>query len=102
MGFVDPAFKNIKLGQTAFLIWRIENFEIKPLPNTKYGSFHEGDSYIVYSAVPAPGKYVTKVRLPTPVCFDATVPSPDLCCNVVFLFIECSTEVRISYTFLDR
>ncbi|KAK6623318.1 hypothetical protein RUM43_009170 [Polyplax serrata] len=60
MGFVDPAFKNIKLGQTAFLIWRIENFEIKPLPNTKYGSFHEGDSYIVYSAVPAPGKYVTK------------------------------------------
>ena len=49
---VDSAFKNIKRGQSNFLIWRVENFELKPVPISRYGNFYEGDSYIVYSAFP--------------------------------------------------
>ncbi len=28
-------------------IWRIEQFRVKPWPTSKYGKFHEGDSYII-------------------------------------------------------
>lgn len=28
-------------------IWRIEQFKVKPWPRSKYGRFHEGDSYII-------------------------------------------------------
>lgn len=28
-------------------VWRIEAFKVKPWPKEKYGSFYEGDSYIV-------------------------------------------------------
>ena len=28
-------------------IWRIESFKVKPWPESKYGQFHTGDSYIV-------------------------------------------------------
>ena len=35
-------------GQEAGLqIWRIEDFEAVPYDTATYGSFHEGDSYIV-------------------------------------------------------
>lgn len=29
-------------------VWRIEKFKVKAWPESKYGQFHEGDSYIVY------------------------------------------------------
>lgn len=69
MGFTDPAFKHIKLGQPHFEIWRVENFEVKPLPNSRYGSFYEGDSYIIYYAAPSPGKFSTKVSFDWPKAF---------------------------------
>ncbi|XP_021921948.1 advillin-like isoform X2 [Zootermopsis nevadensis] len=47
---VDPAFKAIPKNSTAFLIWRIENLQVVPVPKDQYGSFYEGDSYIVYAA----------------------------------------------------
>lgn len=28
-------------------VWRIEKFKVKAWPKSKYGKFHEGDSYIV-------------------------------------------------------
>ena len=28
-------------------IWRVESFKIKPWPKEMYGSFYEGDSYVV-------------------------------------------------------
>ncbi|KAJ3688018.1 hypothetical protein LUZ61_017182 [Rhynchospora tenuis] len=42
----DPAFKSAgqKIGTE---IWRIENFQLVPLPETDYGKFYSGDSYIV-------------------------------------------------------
>ncbi|XP_049830670.1 villin-1 isoform X1 [Schistocerca gregaria] len=47
---VDPAFKAIPKGSTAFIIWRIENMQVVPLPKAQYGNFYDGDSYIVYAA----------------------------------------------------
>ncbi|XP_067001407.2 villin-1 [Anabrus simplex] len=47
---VDPAFKAIPKGCTAFLVWRIENMQVVPVPRSQYGNFYDGDSYIVYAA----------------------------------------------------
>lgn len=46
---VDPAFKHLSRHQTCFLIWRIENFQPVPVPVDQYGTFYDGDSYIVLS-----------------------------------------------------
>jgi len=50
-GPVDPIFKQqIPKGSTCFLIWRIEKLQLVPVPRDKYGSFYNGDAYIIYSA----------------------------------------------------
>ena len=44
----EPAWNNGVVGsEPGLFIWRIEDFEVIPWPKQKYGSFHEGDSYIV-------------------------------------------------------
>ncbi|KAH8727074.1 putative actin-binding protein Fragmin [Phaeosphaeriaceae sp. PMI808] len=44
----EPAWNNGTIGaQPGLFVWRIEDFEVVPWPQEKYGSFHEGDSYIV-------------------------------------------------------
>ncbi|XP_054284246.1 villin-1-like isoform X2 [Macrosteles quadrilineatus] len=54
---VDPAFRTISKSSTAFIIWRVENFKLVPVPKDQYGLFYEGDSYIVYAASEY-GKYI--------------------------------------------
>ncbi|KAL2061159.1 hypothetical protein VTL71DRAFT_7432 [Oculimacula yallundae] len=44
----EPAWNNDRVGKLAGLyIWRIEDFQVIPWPESKTGEFHEGDSYIV-------------------------------------------------------
>lgn len=49
-GAVDPAFKGISRTSTAFLIWRVQNLQLVPVPKEQYGTFYDGDSYIIYAA----------------------------------------------------
>jgi len=42
----EDAWKNIGK-QVGLEIWRIEKFQVVPLPKNTYGQFHTGDSYIV-------------------------------------------------------
>ncbi|KAK7872312.1 hypothetical protein R5R35_002764 [Gryllus longicercus] len=46
----DPAFKVISPTHTGFHIWRIENMQVVPVPKATWGSFYDGDSYIIYAA----------------------------------------------------
>ncbi|KAK3197104.1 hypothetical protein GRF29_1536g621247 [Pseudopithomyces chartarum] len=44
----EPAWNNGVVGsEPGLFVWRIEDFEVVPWPKQKYGSFHEGDSYII-------------------------------------------------------
>ncbi|ORX97616.1 hypothetical protein BCR34DRAFT_164621 [Clohesyomyces aquaticus] len=44
----EPAWNNGLIGASPGLyIFRIEHFEVIPWPESKYGEFHEGDSYII-------------------------------------------------------
>uniref|UniRef100_A0A1B6F7X6 HP domain-containing protein n=1 Tax=Cuerna arida TaxID=1464854 RepID=A0A1B6F7X6_9HEMI len=54
---VDPAFRVVSKTASAFLIWRIENLKVVPIPKDQYGFFYEGDSYIIYAASEY-GKYI--------------------------------------------
>ncbi|PWN53834.1 gelsolin [Violaceomyces palustris] len=34
-------------GEQGLLVWRVEDFEVKEWPTSRYGTFYDGDSYIV-------------------------------------------------------
>jgi len=46
------------IGETVRLrVWRIEKFRVVPWPNSKYGKFHTGDSYVILNSYkPDPSK----------------------------------------------
>lgn len=46
-GTYFPFFSKYIQLEGVIQIWRIENFKAVPLPQTQYGTFYSGDSYIV-------------------------------------------------------
>merc|ERR1712048_928911 len=50
VNITDPAWKDILNGSTKFQIFRIENFQVIPIPKETFGKFHEGDAYIVFNS----------------------------------------------------
>lgn len=51
----EPAWQNA--GKNVGLqIWRIEKFQVKSWPKDQYGSFYDGDSYIVLNTYKKPGQ----------------------------------------------
>lgn len=49
----EPAWNNGQVGLVGGLfVWRIENFEVAPLPRVHYGHFYDGDSYIILHSQP--------------------------------------------------
>jgi len=51
----EPAWDNAG-SKEGLLIWRIEKFHVKPVPENMYGSFYSGDSYIVLNTYKTPGQ----------------------------------------------
>jgi len=44
----EPAWNDGQVGvEPGLHVWRIENFEVVPWPRDQYGTFYDGDSYIV-------------------------------------------------------
>ncbi|KAH8899936.1 gelsolin [Thozetella sp. PMI_491] len=44
----EPAWNNGHIGVDAGLfVWRIEDFQVVPVPKDRYGQFYDGDSYII-------------------------------------------------------
>ncbi|XP_077300756.1 villin like protein quail isoform X2 [Arctopsyche grandis] len=49
-GIIDPMFRTVPKENTTFLIWRVENSSIVLLPKSQYGTFYDGDCYIIYAS----------------------------------------------------
>lgn len=55
-GEKTPALVWKKSGsEVGLLIWRIEKFDVVPVPKDTYGSFYSGDSYIILNTYKRPG-----------------------------------------------
>ena len=44
----EPQWKTIKK-EPSFYIWRIEKFSVVPWPKDQYGTFYQGDTFIILS-----------------------------------------------------
>ena len=49
----EPQWKTIKK-EPSFYIWRIEKFNVVPWPKDQYGTFYQGDTFIILSIVKDP------------------------------------------------
>ena len=46
----EPEWHTVK-EEPCLRIWRIEKFNVKPWPKDQYGTFYQGDTYIVLSII---------------------------------------------------
>ena len=49
----EPQWKTIKK-EPSFHIWRIEKFSVQPWPKDQYGTFYQGDTFIILSIIKDP------------------------------------------------
>ncbi|XP_072937027.1 villin-like protein quail isoform X2 [Epargyreus clarus] len=47
---VDAAFRTVPRDHTTFLVWRVTESATEMLPRNHYGTFYDGDAYLVYSS----------------------------------------------------
>ncbi|KAE8230379.1 hypothetical protein CF326_g4621 [Tilletia indica] len=52
----EPAWKDIGT-QAGIRVWRIEDFEVKSWPSKSYGTFYDGDSYIILNSYKKPNPF---------------------------------------------
>ena len=56
MASYDDEFKDVEK-TVGLCIWRIEDFKLIRVPVEQYGSFYEGDSYLILNVNQSSGKY---------------------------------------------
>ena len=58
----EPEWKTIK-DEPCLRIWRIEKFQVKPWPLEQYGTFYQGDTYIILSITKKDSKLEYKAHM---------------------------------------
>ena len=54
---VEPEFATINPDKPILLIWRIEKLKLKKWPQERYGTFYEGDSFLILNIKSKEEKY---------------------------------------------
>ncbi|XP_026283212.2 villin-1-like isoform X2 [Frankliniella occidentalis] len=46
----EPAFRHVGRHSTGFHVWRVEHLQVVTVPRDQWGTFHDGDSYLLFAS----------------------------------------------------
>ncbi|KAK3919498.1 Villin-1 [Frankliniella fusca] len=46
----EPAFRHVSRHSTGFHVWRVEHLQVVTVPRDQWGTFHDGDSYLLFAS----------------------------------------------------